>query len=89
MSDPRLLFFGFAACAFVVAALFALAWKRERGLPQAIAALAWLAYGCWETAIQLRTPDANIRVDLLLIVPILLISTVVAVIHAIRRRPRR
>jgi len=88
MSDPRLLFFGFAACAFVMAALFAIAWKRMRGLPQAVAALAWLAYGGWEIVVQLLSPEANIRADFLLSIPLLSLATVVAVVHLILRRRR-
>lgn len=35
--------------------------------------LAWGLYAAWEWLVQVRTPEANIRVDLLLIWPILLI----------------
>ena len=35
------------------------------------ASLAWGLYAAWEALVQLRTPEANIRVDLLLIWPLL------------------
>jgi hypothetical protein len=45
---------------------------------------AWALYAAWEWFVQTRTPEANIRVDLLLIWPILVIVTVVALIRAVR-----
>jgi hypothetical protein len=52
------------------------------------AGLLWLAYLCYESAIKLRilcSGECNIRVDLLLIYPILLLVSVVAIILALRK----
>lgn len=46
--------------------------------PLLLAAAAWVVYAAWEWLVQARTPEANIRVDLLLIWPILAIVSVVA-----------
>ena len=51
-----------------------------------LAAGAWLAYAAWEGFVMWRTPEADIRVDLLLIWPIVAILTVVSLYRAIRRR---
>jgi hypothetical protein len=37
---------------------------------------AWLLYAAWEWLVQARTPEANIRVDLLVIWPVLALLTV-------------
>ena len=41
--------------------------------PLLVAALGWLLYAVWEWFVLARTPEANIRVDLLLIWPVLAI----------------
>ena len=40
-----------------------------------VAALAWLAYAVWEWRVLVVTPEANIRVDLLIIFPLLALLT--------------
>lgn len=50
-----------------------------------IAVGAWLAYAIWEAAVQWQTPEANIRIDLLLIWPAVAILTLVALFRALRR----
>ena len=62
------------------AALWAIARaSRLRGVPRTnalwIPALAWLAYAGWEWLVVVRSPDANIRVDLLLIWPAVALAT--------------
>jgi hypothetical protein len=57
----------------LVAALWALA---ALGLPRSRRALtanslAWITFAVWEALVQALTPEANIRVDLLLIAPLL------------------
>jgi hypothetical protein len=47
-------------------------------------ALAWALYAAWEWLVKVRTPEANIRVDLLLIWPVLLIASLVALVKALR-----
>lgn len=49
-----------------------------------VAAAGWLAYAAWEWLVQARTPDANIRVDLLVIWPVLAILSLWAVCRALR-----
>lgn len=49
----------------------------------------WLLYAAYETAMRLRwlcTGECNIRVDLLLIYPVLLATTVVAIVNLLRTR---
>lgn len=48
------------------------------------AALGWLVYAAWEWLVQARTPEANIRVDLLVIWPVLAILSLWAVFRALR-----
>jgi hypothetical protein len=58
----------------------------------AVAAGAWLAYSGYEAAMRLRwlcTGECNIRVDLLLIYPILLVISLVAVVALVRWRLAR
>ena len=38
-----------------------------------VPAIAWAVYAAWEAMVLWRTPEANIRVDLMLIWPVLLI----------------
>jgi len=54
-----------------------------------VSALLWLAYAGWEWLVVTRTPDANIRVDLLLIWPVLGLATAWALWRAARGLLRR
>jgi len=54
--------------------------------PVLVAAIAWGLYASWEWLVQLRTPEANIRVDLLVIWPLLGILSVWSLIGLRRRR---
>jgi hypothetical protein len=49
------------------------------------AAGGWALYAAWEWLVRVRTPEANIRVDLLLLWPVLLIVSLVAVVRALWR----
>lgn len=49
-----------------------------------IAGGCWLAYAAWEYLVVTRTPEANIRVDLLLIYPILAAVSLWAVFRTVR-----
>jgi hypothetical protein len=49
-----------------------------------VAAAAWLAYAAWEWLVQVRTPEADIRVDLLVIWPVLAVLSLWAVFRAVR-----
>ena len=46
---------------------------------------AWAFYAAWEWLVLVRTPEANIRVDLLVIWPVLLIISVWFAVRAFRR----
>ena len=41
--------------------------------PQLIVSNAWGLYAAWEWLVQIKTPEANIRIDLLIIFPVLAI----------------
>ena len=62
-------------------------WSKADGRsPRAVlvAACAWALYADWEWLVQVRTPEANIRVDLLVIWPALAIISVWALVRAVR-----
>ena len=49
-----------------------------------MASTAWALYAVWEWLVQIKTPEANIRVDLLVIWPILAIFSVWALFRTFR-----
>jgi hypothetical protein len=49
-----------------------------------VPAVLWLAYAAWEELVLMASPDANIRVDLLLIWPAIGIVTLWAWVRALR-----
>ena len=63
---------------------------RSRGRRTAImVGVTWLLYAAYETAMQLRwlcSGECNIRVDLLLMYPLLLAATVVGIVSLLRAR---
>lgn len=56
--------------------------RRRR--PLLLAAVAWALYAAWEWLVQVRTPEANIRADLLVIWPVLAILSVWALYRSLR-----
>ena len=77
-----------------VAGLFAAAFILARGSRVGkvrrpgsllVPAGAWATYAAWESLVLVRTPEANIRVDLLVIWPVLLIISVWCALRAFRR----
>ena len=56
--------------------------RRPRAL--LVAAVAWGLYAAWEWLVQARTPEANIRVDLLIIWPVLATASVWAMVRSLR-----
>jgi hypothetical protein len=50
-----------------------------------VAAAAWALYAAWEWLVLVRTPEADIRVDLLLLWPILAIVSAWMLLRAVRR----
>ena len=79
--------------AWVVAAGLAALWRGSRSKAAAVAAVVWAGYGVYEYLMYARilcTGECNIRVDLLLFYPLLLVLAVVAVVQGLRaRRARR
>jgi len=49
-----------------------------------IASTAWGLYAAWEWLVQIKTPEANIRVDLMVIWPVLAILSAWALFRAFR-----
>jgi len=84
---------GYPWMAWVVAAGLAALWRWSRSKAAAVAAVAWAGYGVYEYLMYARilcTGECNIRVDLLLFYPLLLVLAVVAVVQGLRaRRARR
>ena len=76
--------------ALIPAALFGWAYRRTRVRAVFVAAGAWLTYFLYEESMRRRilcSGECNIRVDLLLIYPVMLVISIVAIVAA-RRRPR-
>ncbi|GAA1657660.1 hypothetical protein MMUR_25320 [Mycolicibacterium murale] len=69
--------------ALVPAGLLLGLWARSRSRVVLVAAGLWVAYLAWELFVT-EGPDANIRLDLLLIYPALLVLTVWALIAGVR-----
>lgn len=53
--------------------------------PLFIASMAWGLYAAWELLVQIRTPEANIRVDLFVIWPLLAILSIWSLYRVFRR----
>ena len=49
-----------------------------------VATVVWVLYAAWEWLVMTRTPEANIRVDLMLIWPVLLGLSAWAIFRALR-----
>jgi len=84
-------FIAWPLLALVPAALFAWMYFRYRRRVVLVAALAWLTYFPYEQAMKLRilcSGECNIRVDLLLLYPLLALVSLWAVV-AYARRDRR
>lgn len=45
-------------------------------------AAAWAAWAAWELLVRRASPEANIRVDLLLVLPVVLLGTVLGLVLA-------
>ena len=52
--------------------------------PLLAAAAGWASYAAWEWLVRVRTPEANIRVDLLVIWPALALRSAWALFRAFR-----
>jgi hypothetical protein len=49
-----------------------------------VVASGWTVYAAWEWLVRIRTPEANIRVDLMLIWPVLLLLSIWFTIRAVK-----
>ena len=84
-------FVGFIAwplAALVPAALLGAAYAARRRRFVLVVALLWLGYAVYESLMKARilcSGECNIRVDLLLISPLLWILTIVAIVKIFRR----
>jgi hypothetical protein len=89
------LFVNNPAVIFLVAGLFFggyLLARRSTRTRQAkwllLPAVAWTLWAAWELAIILYSPEADIRVELLLIIPLVLIASVAGIIMVfVPRKP--
>jgi hypothetical protein len=78
--------------AFAVAGAFAALWAWRRARSAAVAALMWVVYAAYESLVMMRVlcnGDCNIRVDLLLIYPVLAVVSIVALWRSSRRPSAR
>ena len=80
---------GLALALGTVAILIYAAFKLKLRTLAASTLAAWLAYGTYESLMQARilcSGDCNVRVDLLLIYPVLLVLTACTIVRAVTRR---
>jgi hypothetical protein len=75
--------------ALLVATALALVWRSTRSRIALVAAVLWVAYTGWEIAVSEDRADANIRIDLFVIYPMLAVLTVLAVWSGCRARRRQ
>ncbi len=86
------LFIEHPALAAVIGGLFLAGYWVSRRPTGAVAAVAWLGYSAYETAMRHRwlcSGECNIRLDLLAIYPLLLVLSLVALIALARRQLAR
>jgi hypothetical protein len=77
--------------ALVPAAVFAALWRGSGRRLAGWTALAWLLYAAYEYGMRRRwlcSGECNIRVDLLLIYPVLLMLSIAALVAVMRGRRR-
>jgi hypothetical protein len=77
----------FIALAFFAAYLslrFTLFGNGKSSSPMLLSASAWAAYAAWEWLVKVKTPEADIRVDLLLIWPALALIMIWAMFRLFR-----
>jgi hypothetical protein len=75
-----------AIISLVIAGTLFWLWRRSGRAIVLVAAIVWLAYPLWEFALQIFAPEVNIRVDLLLFYPILLITGVLGLAFGLASR---
>jgi hypothetical protein len=88
------LFVGEPLPILAIAVVFLVAWLFQRNssfsprnpLSLLIVSAAWAVYAVWEWLVITLTPEANIRADLLIIWPILMVVSIWFFIRALRRK---
>jgi hypothetical protein len=83
------MFIAYPWLALVAAAVFVALWRWRNARSAMIAGLLWLAYGGYEYLMRARvlcSGECNIRVDLLVIYPLLLAVSVAALWNSARGR---
>lgn len=75
--------------ALLVATALAIMWRSTRSRIALVAAVLWVAYTGWEITVSEDRAGANIRIDLLIIYPMLAVLTVLAVWSGWRARRRQ
>jgi hypothetical protein len=86
-----IIFIAYPWAAIVVSAVFAVLFVYRRRVFSGIASGFWAAYGVYEFLMQMRvlcSGECNIRVDLLLIYPALLVISILAVVFHFRKAIR-
>jgi hypothetical protein len=82
MTQGQQFFILMAGVAFMVGAAFAVVWRQTRRTSSRIASALYILYGVYECYMQLFASPVNLRVDLLVFYPVLLIVTLVALWRA-------
>jgi len=83
--NPIMLFTLVSMVAAAVGATLFLAGRRRGVRVATWVGVAWLAYAAYEGTVQVATPDANIRVDLLLFYPLLVLGLIWSLVALARR----
>lgn len=81
---PNILAAAFAFLAGYLALRLTALGITRHARPLLIASIAWVLYAAWEWLVQIKTPEANIRVDLLVIWPVLVIVSAWALFRTLR-----
>jgi len=85
------IFIAYPFAALGVAALLLVIAFARRSIFSGVVATLWAAYSYYEYLMQTRvlcTGECNIRIDLLLIYPVLLVLTLAGLVKALRRKSR-
>jgi hypothetical protein len=83
-----IIFIAYPWAAIIVSAVFAVLFIYRRRVISGVAAGLWAVYGIYELLMQMRvlcSGECNIRVDLLLIYPALLVISVLAIAGHFRK----
>ena len=83
------IFIAYPLAAFLVCAAFAALCVMKRRVLPGVAATIWAAYGYYECLMHTRvlcSGECNIRIDLLLIYPLLLLISVWAAVSSLKRK---